>query len=1016
MNSGGMTSFNAAVMQAPVAICILRGESYRVETVNARMLEIMGRPAEQVVGYPVFDALPEAMGQGFEELLAQVRRTGKSYSASEMGVTLLRAGKPQNVFVNFVFEPLKDHDQKVNGITVVATEVTELVRSKAAAEISEDRLRRVVALSPVAMALVRYPGLEIELCNEAMSLGIWGIAVEAATGGRLDEFWTGANGSQLLQAVRDAGANHGVIHLNEVSVALENEPGRKRYFNFEFSALSHDPGHHSAVLITASDLTVQVETRERMKDTAERLQLATDGTDTSTWDLDLPSSTLVHSSQLAVIFGHRPDTRLTYQQLRNQILPEDLVRVVDPALAEAMRSGIYYYEARVRLPDATVRWIKTRGKVLYADGAPVRMLGTVVDMSAERAAEENFLKMAAIVASSDDAIISKTLDGTITSWNAAAERIFGYKAEEMIGKPITTLIPPDRLDEEPQIVQRLKRGDRVEHFVTKRITKHGQLIDISLTVSPVRDHTGQIVGASKIARDISNQKLAEKVIRESEERLKIVLDASELGTYELNFSTGLVTHSEKYAEIMGQPKGSVLQHQELLKFLHPDDMPVRALAFEVAFRTGMLNYQTRVRLADGALRWIEAKGKIFYDTSGKPDRLVGTVRDITTEKLAKELLEESERRFKSVADSAPVMIWLTDLKGKAVFLNKSWSDFTGISREDGMGNGWTTLVHPDDLASTSAAFSAAYDTRGHYNKELRIRHHSGKYRWVQDHAVPRFDTEGNFAGFIGTSVDIEEQRNAKVVLENKVEERTADLLEANEQLMKTNRELEQFAYVSSHDLQEPLRKIMTFSEMLSSSFKPEGKGREYLEKINASAQRMSNLIRDLLHYSRLSKGDERFVKTDLNDVLRNIRNDFEMLIIQKDAVIESGELPVVMAIPVQMNQLFYNLISNSLKFSEQNPKITISSIPVSDSERQTLGLSTDTGYIHLVFEDNGIGFSQEHADQIFVIFQRLNDRQQYSGTGIGLAICKKIVENHHGLIMASGRPGQGARFDVYLPT
>lgn len=245
-------------------------------------------------------------------------------------------------------------------------------------------------------------------------------------------------------------------------------------------------------------------------------------------------------------------------------------------------------------------------------------------------------------------------------------------------------------------------------------------------------------------------------------------------------------------------------------------------------------------------------------------------------------------------------------------------------------------------------------------------------------------------------------------LEQKVDERTAELL-------RKNNELEQFAYIASHDLQEPLRKIRTFSELLQKSMQGSGnQANHYFEKIQSSAARMTVLIKDVLEYSRLSDPDARFVNTDLQAILKSTLTDFELLIEQKGAVVQSANLPVVRGIPLQIQQLFTNLIGNSLKFCEKDPliKISAAAVPVDELPEE---LANDKAYIKLIFQDNGIGFEQQFSDRIFTIFQRLNDKKAYAGTGIGLALCKKIAENHHGLIQAEGELGKGATFTVYLP-
>ncbi len=260
-------------------------------------------------------------------------------------------------------------------------------------------------------------------------------------------------------------------------------------------------------------------------------------------------------------------------------------------------------------------------------------------------------------------------------------------------------------------------------------------------------------------------------------------------------------------------------------------------------------------------------------------------------------------------------------------------------------------------------------------------------------------------------------------LEQKVSERTrevelakSELENVNDKLIKSNRDLEQFAYIASHDLQEPLRKVRTYAEMAGRNLHDEELARKYFDKISSSAGRMTELIQAVLNYSRLSKADEQYEQIDLNQVIDNIKTDFELLISEKNAVIKTSSLPSIRGIPLQIHQLFLNLISNSLKFSKHAPIITITcKILAGNAIKTEAEVNQDVPYLALTFKDNGIGFEPQYADQIFTIFQRLHGKQEYAGTGIGLALCKKIVENHHGFITVQSALGAGAEFTVYLP-
>jgi two-component system CheB/CheR fusion protein len=262
----------------------------------------------------------------------------------------------------------------------------------------------------------------------------------------------------------------------------------------------------------------------------------------------------------------------------------------------------------------------------------------------------------------------------------------------------------------------------------------------------------------------------------------------------------------------------------------------------------------------------------------------------------------------------------------------------------------------------------------------------------------------------------EEYKRLARELEIRVDERTKDLKEVNEKLVKSNHELEQFAYITSHDLHEPLRKIQTFAELAERSWSDETTAKKFLNRIVNSSSRMTVLINDVLNYSRLTRSTEKPVKTDLNEILEKVKKDFTRLIDEKKAIIKSAPLPVVRGIPLQMQQLFSSLVSNSLKFSNHDVTIDIACKKLLPGEASNIGeLNPDYNYAELIFQDNGIGFDQQYADQIFTIFEKLNPANLYTGSGIGLALCKRIAENHHGAILASSKLNSGATFKVYLP-
>jgi light-regulated signal transduction histidine kinase (bacteriophytochrome) len=266
---------------------------------------------------------------------------------------------------------------------------------------------------------------------------------------------------------------------------------------------------------------------------------------------------------------------------------------------------------------------------------------------------------------------------------------------------------------------------------------------------------------------------------------------------------------------------------------------------------------------------------------------------------------------------------------------------------------------------------------------------------------------------LGTLADVTHQKNQTTLLEEKVAERTRELEKKNQDLEKMNAKLQSFAYVSSHDLQEPLRKIQTFASRIRDKEELSEKGRDYFNRMQKSAQQMQVLIQDLLAYSTTSSDGHAFERTDLRSVVDEVRHDFQEVLTETNGTITMLNSFPVNIIPLQFKQVLHNLVSNSLKFSRDGipPKIVISMEP-----QTSYALPAASGnFCKISLIDNGIGFDPKYRDKIFEVFQRLHLKHEYRGTGVGLAIVKRIIENHDGFIEAFGEPGNGSRFDIYLP-
>ncbi len=444
---------------------------------------------------------------------------------------------------------------------------------------------------------------------------------------------------------------------------------------------------------------------------------------------------------------------------------------------------------------------------------------------------------------------------------------------------------------------------------------------------------------------------------------------------------------------------------------------LRELLLEVIPKNGHFNgFEVTHNFPGIGEKIMSVNARMLSQKAQKTELIFIAIQDITDHVKAASIIKE-KMLFQDVANNAPVMIWSAGTDKMGVFFNNTWLEYTGRDLAAESGSGWTENIHPEDLANYMKIYNSSFEQRIPFSVEYRLKRHDDVYRWLLTTCKPTY-SDNRFTGYLCTCTDINDQKMFSQELEQKVRERTEDLLSANKNLEHSNKELEQYAYIASHDLQEPLRKIQTFSDMLQQKFKdqlPE-ETRDYIDKIVNSSQRMTLLIEDLLNFSSVSNSDELHVPTSLDEVLTDVIEDFDLSGIA--ANISYKHLPVIKAVPLQMKQLFHNLISNSVKFrkEEQTLQISIFSAPMQPTEvKRYPSLDKTLSYIKIGFKDNGIGFSSEYAEQIFVIFKRLHGKHSYKGTGIGLALCRKIMTNHHGEIYAESGDGGGASFYMIFP-
>jgi PAS domain S-box-containing protein len=412
-----------------------------------------------------------------------------------------------------------------------------------------------------------------------------------------------------------------------------------------------------------------------------------------------------------------------------------------------------------------------------------------VDITERKRAEGATALLAAIVNSSDDAIVSKNLDGVITSWNKGAERIFGYSAEEAVGRHITLLIPGDRRDEEADILARLKRGERVDHFQTVRVRKDGSSLDVSLTISPVRDSSGQIVGASKVARDVTAQRRAEAALRYSEERFRAIVQAtpecvkvvSPDGILLAMNSAGCrVVEADSEADVVGQSVYGLISPEFRQKFVDFNGTVCNGKKGELEFEIIGLK---------GTKRWMRSHAVPMRDpATGQTVQLAVTI-DVTARRSGEEKLRRSEEELRTLADSIPQLAWMAHPNGEIFWYNRGWYEYTGTTPQQMQGEAWRELHDPKVLPFVLERWSESLRTGNPFEMEFPLRGADGVFRWFLTRINPFRDSEGNVTRWFGTNTNVDEQRQllhslseARDHLEKGVQERTGELRAANENL------------------------------------------------------------------------------------------------------------------------------------------------------------------------------------------------------------------------------------------
>lgn len=672
--------------------------------------------------------------------------------------------------------------------------------------------------------------------------------------------------------------------------------------------------------------------------------------------------------------------------------------------------------------------------------------------------------LASLVDSADDAIISKTLEGIITSWNKGAERIFGYKPEEAIGHSVTLLIPPGHEDEEPAILSKLRAGERVEHYETIRIHKDGRLLNVSLTVSPIRDATGRIVGASKIARDITDRFHSQRKLDETSTRLSLALAAARLGDWSWDAKTDVVTLSQTAATIFDISPGRELTWTELRSLLHSDDAERARIAVERALEAhGDYDIEYRVIQKDDSTVWVSAKGRGIYGDQGEILGMLGLVQDITTRKSIEETLRTQTEALRTLNEVGRVISAELDLQKTVQAVTDAATELTRASfgsffynvlSEEGASYMLFALAgvprHAFDrfpMPRATDLFGPTFRGEGvvriaNVKLDPRYGKNSPYYGMPEGHlpvtsylAVPVVSSSGEVLGglFFGHPQpdmfsDREEQivvglaSQAAIAMDNarlyeaakkaraEAEKAANDNALLYRRAEESGRLKEEFLATISHELRTPLNAILGWARMLRSGQLSDDNAAKALDTIERNARAQAQLIDDLLDVSRIVTGKLRMDvrPTDPNSFIdaavEAVRPAAEAKGVRIQKIVDTGAVSVT-GDPVRLQQVVWNLLSNAIKFTPRNGRVQIR-------------LERVDSHVEIVVNDTGQGIEADFLPHVFDRFRQADQRtsRQHGGMGLGLAIVRHLVELHGGSVDArSPGEGQGSTFTVLLP-
>ncbi|MCW3120935.1 MAG: hypothetical protein JWQ38_427 [Flavipsychrobacter sp.] len=1003
---------------------------------NGKHPYALGQPAEKI--------WPEIWGD-IKPLIDQVMAGGPATWSEDQLLPIYRNGQLEDVYWTFSYSPIIGETGKPAGVFVTCTETTQKVLTLEQLRISEQRLSSVVNEAPVPTALytLQHGELILSMAND-VALDLW-CKDRSVVGKPLVEAVPEIKDQPFPELIKNVFIS-GESYTDEEAVIYRVKDGKRvlNYTDLHYKPLKDNDGKVTGVLATAMDVTEKMRNRQKLEEANDQLEFAIDAAELGTFDYDPITKKISANERLKEWFGLPGTTETDLQVAVDMIAEQDRQRVTD-AIAAALdySSGRKFDIVYTIVTPGSEKEVivHAKGKASFNDkNEAYRFNGTLQDITkdtiARKKIEESERNIRLIIHQAPVSIaIFRGPDYTIETVNEKALELWGRTSEEVMGKPIMDAMPElqrqgikDLLDD---VYTTGKPFSAAELPVS--IIRNGApaKIYVNFTYDPLYDLNGKVDGIFIAGIEVTEQVLSRHKIEESEQQVRLLVESAPL-------PIAVYTGKELRIELANQAildiwgKGNNVIGKLYSDILpEPENQKVFDQLNEV-YATGNSFHAQNQRFVLG----VNGTEKPFYfnysftplfDSFGHVYGIMNTAADVTDLNIAKQKMEEAVEELSKTTQRLQLALEAGNLGSYELHVPTGTVHCTqqckqNFGRADDSEVTYPELLEmviPEDREQRQAIMKDALANKKVYDAEYRIKWPDGSIHWIHAAGIPLYDDHDNVINIIGVTSDITKQKLFEEELSRQVQERTKELGYKNIELEKMNDELKSFAYVSSHDLQEPLRKIQTFSDRIleKEHHNLSDTGKDYFSRMQNAAKRMQTLIEDLLAYSRTNSAERIFETTDLNQVVKEVKDDFKDVLQTKHATIKADKLCEANIIPFQFRQLMQNMVSNALKFSspDRDPVITISAEVATGSALHQPRLSDKKNYCHITIADNGIGFEPEYNERIFEIFQRLHSVSEYQGTGIGLAIVKKIVENHNGLITATSELDKGAVFDIYLP-